>query len=206
MKKSWILVLLVFLVACSSSTGKEAEGTPKPNDGAAQGAQTNDKEGNSEGSKDEGKDEGKEESKDAEKDKAEQEFAVGDTFNLKDWEVVVESFEFNQSVTGGMLSSSADEGSKFLVLNLAVTNNASEAQQFIEMIGGTKIKAIYNDKYEYKISITLIDGDLANERVQPLSTAKGFTVIEMPDKVVEATEGIHVLFDIDGEKAKVKIR
>lgn len=74
------------------------------------------------------------------------------------------------------------------------------------MIGGTSIKAIFNEKYEYKNSITFLDGDLSNKRVQPLAEQSGFTVIEMPDKVIDSTESIIVDFQLDGSKAKVKIR
>lgn len=133
-------------------------------------------------------------------------YGVGDTFELKDWEVTFDSFEFDQSVSANMLSSSADEGNKFLILRMTVLNNGTSADQFISIIGGTSIKALYDEKYEYGITITLIDGDLSNQRVQPLASQSGFTVIEVPDRVVEATESLVINFSLDGEKAKVKIR
>ncbi|PUA40490.1 hypothetical protein C8Z91_03245 [Paenibacillus elgii] len=131
---------------------------------------------------------------------------TGEKFTLKDWEVTLDSFEFNKSVKDKMFSSSASDGNKFLVLQLSVTNNGTAAESFVKMIGGTSIKAIYNDKYEYKVTITMIDGDLSKSSIQPLSTNKGFTVIEMPDKVADAPESLVVVFESGGAKSTVKLR
>ena len=37
----------------------------------------------------------------------------GEKFTLGDWEIVLDSFEFDQKVSADMFSSSADEGNKF---------------------------------------------------------------------------------------------
>ncbi|WP_162462926.1 DUF4352 domain-containing protein [Paenibacillus psychroresistens] len=131
---------------------------------------------------------------------------VGEKFTLKDWEVTVESTKFDKDVSDDFMSSSADEGSKFLVLRLAVKNNGTEDASFVEMFGGTEIKAVYNSKYEYTPSTTLIKGDLSHESISPLKTSKGFSVIEVPDEVVTAKEGIVVSFELDGESKTVLIR
>ncbi|UZM97838.1 hypothetical protein OL548_23145 [Lysinibacillus sp. MHQ-1] len=50
-------------------------------------------------------------------------------------------------------------------------------------------------KYDYDVSLTLMDGDLHHENVRPLSNVKGFAVIEMPDNVVEASESINIFME-----------
>lgn len=131
---------------------------------------------------------------------------VGETFNLKDWEVTLESFEFNESVSSGNMSSSVEEGNKFLVLNLKVTNKGIEADSLIKNGRATVIKAVYNEKYEYETSVTLIDGDLHHESIRPLSLTEGFVAIEMPDAVVEASESIKIFFEIEKDKVQINIR
>ena len=82
--------------------------------------------------------------------------AVKSMAGMGNWEVVLDSFEFNQKVSDTYFSSSADEGNKFLVLNYTVTNEGTEADNFTSMIGGVEMKAIFKDKYEYKYTITMI--------------------------------------------------
>lgn len=206
MKKIAILAMLLAMIAagCGSQPSGNSTGTDGNNQGASVGNEGGQKEDPQGEKEPEGEQEPEEEPK--EEEVIEEGFQVGETFELKDWEVTVDSFEFDQAVKDGMFSSSAAEGSKFLILRLSLTNNGTENGRFIEMIGGTSIKAVFDDKYEYKISITMIDGDLSNESVPPLSDISGFTVIEMPDKVVEAAEGLQVKFELEGDKAVVNLR
>lgn len=131
---------------------------------------------------------------------------VGDTFELGDWEVVLESFEFDQKVSSDMFSSSADEGSKFIVLNFAVTNNGKEADHFTNMFGGVNIKAMFKDDYEFKASITMLENDLSFSSIKPLSTKKGFVVIEVPDSVVESTDSLVLHLEHEKNKAQLDLR
>lgn len=133
-------------------------------------------------------------------------YKVGDKFNLGNWEVVLDSFEFNQKVSDEYLSSSADEGNKFLILNYTVTNEGTEADSFTSMIGGVEIKAIFKDKYEYKYSVTMIDKDLSKESVKPLSSKTGFVVMEVPDTVAESEDGLILKLAKDEDKATINLR
>lgn len=133
-------------------------------------------------------------------------YKVGDKFNLGNWEVVLDSFEFNQKVSDKYLSSSADEGNKFLILNYTVTNEGTEADKFTSMIGGVEMKATFKDKYEYKYSITMIDKDLSKESVKPLSSKTGFVVMEVPDTVAESEDGLILKLAKDKDKATINLR
>lgn len=131
---------------------------------------------------------------------------IGETFKLEDWEVALESFEFNQTISRDTMSSKAGEGNKFLILNFKVVNNGTEANQLMNQNDGITLKAVYNDKYTYNESLTLIDGDLHHENVRPLSSLEGFVVVEMPDNVVEATESIKLYLEKEDSKVQINIR
>ncbi|MNW37922.1 Telomeric repeat-binding factor 2 [compost metagenome] len=131
---------------------------------------------------------------------------VGDKFNLGDWEVVLNSFEFNQKVSDEYFSSSADEGNKFLILNYTVTNQGTEADNFTSMIGGVEMKALFQDKYEYTYTITMIDKDLSKESIKPLSSKTGFVVMEVPDTVAKSEDGLILKLAKDKAKATINLR
>ncbi|WP_334074083.1 MULTISPECIES: DUF4352 domain-containing protein [Paenibacillus] len=133
-------------------------------------------------------------------------YKVGDKFNLGDWEVVLDSFEFNQKVSDDYFSSSADEGNKFLILKYTVTNNGTEADNFTSMVGGVEMKAIFQDKYEYKYTITMIEQDLSNESIKPLSSKTGFVVMEVPDAVAKSKDSLIVNLAQDEDKATINLR
>ncbi|MHA7962976.1 DUF4352 domain-containing protein [Paenibacillus sp. CAU 1782] len=135
----------------------------------------------------------------------EQSYAVGDTFALGDWEVVLDSFTFDQKVKDQYFSSSADEGNKFIVLNYTVKNNGKQAAEFTSMFGGVSMKALFQGEYEYSYTITMIDGDLSDS-IKPLSSLTGFVVIEVPDVVAESPDSLVINLDQDGDKAQITLR
>lgn len=137
---------------------------------------------------------------------AEVSLKVGDKFNLSDWEIVLNSFEFNQQVSDDYFASSADEGNKLLILNYTVTNQGTEADSFTAMIGGVEMKAYFNDKYEYNYTITMINKDLSNESVKPLASKTGFVVIEVPDIVAQSEDGLVLKLAQDEDKATITLR
>lgn len=129
----------------------------------------------------------------------------GEKFTLGDWEVVLDSFEFDQKVSADMFSSSADEGNKFLILNYTVTNNGKEAKDFTSIIGGVSMKAIFKEEYEYNYTVTMIDGDLGTGSIKPLATKSGFVVIEVPDGVADSKESLVIKLE-DQDKAQITLR
>ncbi|RCX18546.1 uncharacterized protein DUF4352 [Fontibacillus phaseoli] len=133
-------------------------------------------------------------------------YKVGDKFNLGNWEVVLDSFEFNQKVSDEYFSSSADEGNRFLILNYTVTNQGTEADNFTSMIGGVEMKALFQDKYEYTYTITMIDKDLSKESIKPLSSKTGFVVMEVPDTVAKSEDSLILKLVKDENKATINLR
>lgn len=133
-------------------------------------------------------------------------YKVGDKFILGDWEVTLDSFSFDQKVSDEYFSSSADEGNKFLVLNYTVTNQGTAADNFTAMFGGVNIKALFQDKYEYSYTVTMIDGDLSNESIKPLSSKTGFVVMEVPDLVASSEDSLILQLSKDDAKATLQVR
>lgn len=133
-------------------------------------------------------------------------YGVGEKFTLGEWGITLDSFEFDQKVSDKYLSSSVEEGNKYLILNYTVENTASEAKNFTAMFQGIGMKAVFQDKYEYDYGITLIDGDLSKESIKPLASKTGFVVMEVPDLVATSEDSLIVNIDDKGEKAQIKLR
>lgn len=192
-----LLALLLLVTACggaaSTSSGTQNANTSVKDQGTAENVNNEQK----------GEADTAEPAKEPEKEVA---YKVGDKFKLGNWEVVLNSFEFNQKVSDEYFSSSADEGNKFLILNYTVSNEGTEADNFTSMIGGVEMKAIFKDKYEYKYTITMIDKDLSNESIKPLSSKTGFVVMEVPDEVAKSKDGLILKLAKDKDKATINLR
>ncbi|WP_019638834.1 DUF4352 domain-containing protein [Paenibacillus fonticola] len=193
-----LLALLLMVAACggtATSTGTQNANTSVKDQGSAENANNEQKD-----------DAVTAEPAEEPEESKEVVYKVGDKFNLGDWEVVLDSFEFNQKVSDEYFSSSADEGNKFLVLNYTVTNEGTEADNFTSMLGGVEMKAIFNDKYEYDYTVTMIDKDLSNESIKPLSSKTGFVVMEVPDTVAESEDGLILKLAKDKDNATINLR
>lgn len=68
------------------------------------------------------------------------------------------------------------------------------------------MKAIFKDKYEYTYTITMIDKDLSNESIKPLSSKTGFVVMEVPDTVANSEDGLILKLEKDKDKATINLR
>lgn len=67
------------------------------------------------------------------------------------------------------------------------------------------MKAIFKDKYEYTYT-TMIDKDLSNESIKPLSSKTGFVVMEVPDTVANSEDGLILKLEKDKDKATINLR
>ncbi|MCR8659556.1 DUF4352 domain-containing protein [Paenibacillus endoradicis] len=141
-----------------------------------------------------------------EPNESEASYAQGDKITLGEWDITLDSFEFNEKVSDDVFTSSAEEGNKFIVLNYTVLNNGKESSKFTGMLGSIKMNALYKDEYEYGSTTTMIDGDLSKSTVKPLSSKTGFVVIEVPDLVADSEDSLVLSIDNNGEKAKIKLR
>ncbi|MNC35898.1 hypothetical protein D3C75_843980 [compost metagenome] len=68
------------------------------------------------------------------------------------------------------------------------------------------MKAVFQDKYEYKYTVTMIDKDLSKESIKPLSSKTGFVVMEVPDTVAKSEDGLVLKLETDQDKATINLR
>ena len=193
-----ILMICAFLVISACGNNPSSSDSAKQSESANAAGETVKDEPSKEATTEPAKEEPKEEPKEVSN-------KPGEKFTLGDWEVVLDSFEFDQKVSADMFSSSADEGNKFLILNYTVTNNGKEAKDFTSIIGGVSMKAIFKEEYEYNYTVTMIDGDLGTGSIKPLATKSGFVVIEVPDSVADSKESLVIKLE-DQDKAQITLR
>lgn len=190
MKTVWIILSLFLLSACSTSQTNEAVQTA----------------GNNFVEKTAASQKKAEEAKTVvvpEAKKPVKESKIGETVKLKDWEIKVDGFEFTKEFEINHQSAIANEGEKLLKVNMSLTNNGTKSAPFNN---GSGIKVVYNEKFEYKSSTSRVEGDFSFKFVKPLSTEKGFYLIQLPDKVADATESLVAVFEIEKEMVSVKLR
>ncbi|WP_411343809.1 DUF4352 domain-containing protein [Paenibacillus sp. WLX1005] len=198
LKKSSLSVAIIsvmLLAACGNVAQESASATTS---GATEQTQSTEKADAAASAKDT-------ESKEAEAPK-ETVYKVGQTFTLGDWEVKLASFKFAQKVTDDFMSSSAEEGNKFLILNYKITNKGTQADTFTAMIGGVQMHAMFQDKYEYPYTVTMINGDLSSGNINPLSSKSGFVVMEVPDAVAKSKDSLVLNLEDDDATATIQLR
>lgn len=120
--------------------------------------------------------------------------AIGDESSLKDWSISVTGFEFTSRIDNGYSYFDSDEGNQFGVVSLSVTNNGTEAANFLPSFGyGDDVigKIIYNEEYEYSSTQLLgYESDMHDKFLNPLSSASGVIVFEVPEAVVNGSESL----------------
>ena len=108
-----------------------------------------------------------------------------------DWEITVTDFDYTQAISVGLLHEyRANEGSKYCTISLTVKNIGKKAQTFLPYIsyGNSATAEIVWDGYEY-IRSELIWSDkdmLSNESLNPLVSASGLIVFEVPDEMADS--------------------
>ena len=111
---------------------------------------------------------------------------------LGDWEIAVQKTSFESKIKNEFLTQfEPEEGSKFLVVNLKITNKGKTMSTFLPSVsfGNTiSVKVTYND---YTFSPMLLLGyskELHNSSLNPLETKEGIIAIPIPDTVISVGE------------------
>lgn len=138
---------------------------------------------------------------------AENEYAIGETCTLDNWEITVSNFEFLPTIENGGYT--PDEGNQYAVVHLTVFNQGKEAESFLPSFSfwvKFSINLIYSDGYEYSPTRLIgYDPDLHSEDINPLSSKDGEIVFEVPQQVIDSTEPL--LLELDGRnKIYYKLR
>lgn len=130
---------------------------------------------------------------------------IGEAFNLEGWGVTLESFEISSTVTSDNTSTKPDDGNQYLILNFKVINNGTEADTLFKSRNGAVLKAIYDEKYEYGVAITLLRDDLQEKNVNPLAETTGFVAVPIPNKVVDEADNIQLFIEKDKDKVQINL-
>ena len=108
---------------------------------------------------------------------------------IGDWVATMTGYSFEDEWSDGFLTYSADDGNKYLLVDLTVTNNGTKADTFVTKYyaydGDIKAKIYYQDKYEYQINNFMgsVGDDLSSLSIKPLETKEGSLIFKVPDTV-----------------------
>lgn len=137
-------------------------------------------------------------------------FSVGESAELDSWSISVTGFEFLTRIDDGYGYFEPGEGNQFGVVSVSVTNNGTEADSFLPSFGfGDDVvaKIMYDGQYEYSATQLLAyDADLHDEFLNPLSSASGVIVFELPDTVVNGTESLTIAFTSGSNSTEFTLR
>ena len=115
-------------------------------------------------------------------------YSIGETAQLKDWEITVTNAKTVDSISGEyMVFNPNDEGNTFAQIFVTVDNKGKQAGKFLPSFGygdDVSVKLLYGDGYEF-ISTQLLgyNNDLHDSSINPLSSQSGEIAFEIPDAV-----------------------
>ena len=134
-------------------------------------------------------------------------YYIGDTVNIDDWEITVNSVEITDKVTNktyGTVTTyfSPEEGSKYVVFNISIKNIGSEINSFLPSfsVGDTITTKIEYKEYSFKSTNLLAHSDeLHATTLNPLSSKTGILAFEIADEVIEDFDEIRLVFSTKKE-------
>ena len=136
--------------------------------------------------------------------------AIGDTAEIGSWSVSVTSFEYSTRIDNGYSYFSPDDGNQYAVVSMTVTNNGTSSATFWPSFSlGDDISGIvvYDGKYEYSSTQLLAyDDDLHDESMNPLTTASGVIVFEVPETVVNGEGTLTITISAGSDSATFSLR
>ncbi len=119
-------------------------------------------------------------------------YSAGDESSVGNWKVKPASVEFSQSLSiGNNLSTTLDDGKKYGIVKMTVTNTGDEDDFFCGMaeIDGELVIRLICDGEEFKPSSTMNnEDDLICCKVAPDGTKDGFLAFIVTDKAAGAKE------------------
>lgn len=136
--------------------------------------------------------------------------AIGESAELGTWSISVTGFEFSTKIDNGYSYFEPDAGNQYGIVSVSVTNNGTQADSFLPSFGlGDDVsgKLLYNEEYEYSSTQLLgYDADLHDEFLNPLSSASGVIVFELPEVVVNGAESLTINFNAGVDSTSFALR
>ena len=129
-------------------------------------------------------------------------YNIGDTVNIDDWEITVNSVEALDKVPNKIYGTvetyfSPEEGNKYVVFNVTVKNIATDSSTFLPIaaLGDyVKVKVEYQG-YEFASTNLLGHADeLHQSGLNPLSSKTGILAFDIADEVVNNFDALKLVF------------
>lgn len=146
-----------------------------------------------------------------EEEEKETTYNIGDSAQLKDWEISVTDMKIVETIAMDYGSFSPKEnGNKYVQVFAIVNNNGKQAERFLPLIGigdNVNAKVLYGDGYEFSATNLLgYDNDLHDSTVNPLSSQTGEIVFEVPEAVASSEDELLIRFTSGNDTVQFKLR
>nr|DAU71636.1 MAG TPA: protein of unknown function (DUF4352) [Caudoviricetes sp.] len=131
--------------------------------------------------------------------------------NLGNWIITVSGSTFEDEVSQSLLTSfQPDDGNKYLLVSLSVTNNGTQAAVFLPlfaMSGDISTAVYYNTDYEYKTTNLIgYDKNAINETLNPLTTKDCAIAFEVPAAIEKDDNPLVLRFSENGNTVEFDLR
>ena len=135
---------------------------------------------------------------------------IGTEGTLGDWSITATATDTVDSIPDGYGSFSPDEGNKYFVVSLSITNNGKAADTFLpsfSLSDDIRTKILYGDGYEFS-SIQLLgySRSLYDETLNPLSSKEGDVIFTIPDNVASSEDELILQFTMGKNALSIKVR
>lgn len=135
---------------------------------------------------------------------------IGDSATLGDWSITVSDFYFTDKIKNGeFFYFSPEEGSLYAVVSAQVTNNGKESDTFLPSFStSSDVRATiyYSEEYEYSASVLLMDEDLHNTTLNPLTSKSGIIAFDLPEMMETSEETLSITFTAGRDKVTFSLR
>lgn len=137
--------------------------------------------------------------------------ALNEECSIKDWTFTTTAVEITTHVADGeYFGFDADEGNKYLMVDMTITNNGTTAASFLPSFGlndDISAKVIYQGTYEFSATDLMgYSQEMHDSTVNPLSSKSGRIAFEIPDSVADSTEELVLVISAGQESVEVKLR
>lgn len=138
-------------------------------------------------------------------------YSLNEECVLKDWSIIASNVEITDAVAENeYYGFTPDDGNKYLVIDITVTNNGTAADTFLPSYGlsdDISAKVIFQGTYEYSSTNLLGYGEeLHDTSVNPLSSKSGRVSFEIPDTIADSTEELILKIGAGRDFVDIKIR
>lgn len=138
-------------------------------------------------------------------------YNIGDSAELKDWEISVTDSKIVESIAASYGSYSPEtEENRYLQIFVSVANNGKQADTFLPSYGfgdDVRAKVIYGEGYEFSATNLLgYSNEMHDSTVNPLSSKDGEIAFDIPEVVANSEEELLLQFTSGNDTVTFKIR